>query len=292
MGEKNQQGQPINQAAVATQEQIMQTVVNAFQNAGAGQQQSDPYGMLLSEFTTFPGERSYVQHGVGSKKGFDIGPVPYTVSPVSGRILYKSGVVADPTTGEVIFPPGMYRDASTIEGSDEWIRSIQGTWTVKQANTWRKKLASQGYEIAESGGMGYDLLNGLKEYHRMRYLNGGTPLPLAPTTQETREQIRKTVDFQMLKEEAKGWGDAVFGDSLGDEEAEYFAERIVQTMTRLAKKHPEWSMEQLQSGATMRAQKEFVGDEDVSQALNEAEEDEMDETLRSSIVSISQVASI
>jgi hypothetical protein len=210
----------------------------------------------------------------------------------SGKRLYDSGAIYDPATGTTLYPASSDQAAS-VPGSDAWLQQIQESWDEDKVNEWRQKLSEQGYQVAESGAWAADLSTALSQYHTNRYANGGKAIPLVPGGDvATREAIRKQVDFVTLKEEAKAWGQVPFGEDLDERTADYFAERIVTKMTELARKHPAWTYEQVEAGANIRVQKEFVKAPGVKGALRDAEDDEMDETLRDSIVSISQLGAI
>lgn len=254
---------------------------------------ADPYQLALQQFLVPAAEvtggvnRAAMQHGVG-----------YQESP-TGQIRYVNGVIADPIGGTVVYPPG---DPS-VEGSEAWLRSIQDDWGEKQANTWRKRLSNQGYEVAETGGWAMDLVNALRTYHQARYINYGKAIPLTPKDKASRAaQIRKQIDPVALKEEVKTWGQVPFDEDLDPDTAEYFADRVIDVAARLAKKHPEWTPAQVigtpssqygpATGAYLRVEKEFAKAPGVRGALREEEEDEMDESLRNNIISISQLGSV
>jgi hypothetical protein len=256
------------------------------QTAGA----ATAYDSWRAEFGVMPGVVPYLP----GKGPAPVGDKGYTTSP-TGKILYANGVIADPTTGTVEF--GALANDATIEGSPAWLAAVQDKGE-EWANDWRKTLWDQGYQGAdllqsETGGMAQDLIAALRTYHTARYSNFGKVQPVMPTSdQSTREAIRKSFDFQAEVEEAKSWGQVPFGEDLDPNTAEFFAERVITRAQQLAKKHPEWSMEQIQAGATTRVQKEFVKDPSVKGALKDAEREEMDDSLRQSIVSISQLGSI
>lgn len=214
----------------------------------------------------------------------------YVTSP-SGRIMFSNGVIADPSTGELLFPPvGVGRvDPSEVPGSPEWLLKVQKQWTDEKANTWRQRLSEQGYEVAKKGGIAYDLLDALRSYHTNRYLNFGKPIPLTP--RETRKSLRRQIDFQSLKEEVKSWGEVLWSESLDDVSADFFADRTLDVAVRLMKEKG-WSSDQAIAGAGLRVQKEFIKTPGVKGALRDAEELEGDTTLRDQMASLSQVVSI
>lgn len=214
----------------------------------------------------------------------------------TGKVLYANGVIYDPETKQTLYPPDQNL-AADVPGADAWAAKVQDEWTTEQAEKWRQKLWDQGYQGAgllqsESGGWGLDLVNALKEYHYNRYANFGKVQPITPQSAVGADITRESFDPLVLKEEVKGWGDVPFNKPLDGKTSEYFADRVIDLAMRLQKEHPEWTAEQIQTGASMRAQKEFVKTPGVKGAIRDAEEDEMDDTLRDSVVSLSQVGSI
>lgn len=214
----------------------------------------------------------------------------------SGKVMYDNGAIYDPATGQTLYPPNPTL-AAGIPGSEAWIQDIQDRWSEEKADEWRKKLWDQGYQAAglqaETGGWGHDLLAALRAYHNNRYANNGKVQPLAPGAGDigTREAIRKQTDFKALVNEAKSWGDAIELD-LSDDEAESLADRLMRKRFVLAREHPEWTMDQIASGASMRVQEEFVDAPGVKGAIRDAEEDELDDSLLNDVVSISQLGAV
>lgn len=276
--------------------QLEGVLASAASQSTAGQTDYQKLNALFSRTALNP---TGIGTSLGIGKGVQAQPVDYISSP-TGAIKYPGiGVIADPNTQAVYFPT--HRDGvEDIEGSEEWLRKIQKTWGDEKFEKWRKQLIRLGYDqlvsggIAESGGAAMDVIEGLRQYHKARYLNGGEAIPLTPGggKKNIRQAVREQVDFVSLKEEVKGWGEVPFGESLDPGTAEYFADRMLQKMTELARKHPSWTMEQVQTGATTRVQKEFIKSPGVEAGLEEAEDDEMSTALRDSIVSISQLGSI
>ncbi len=248
---------------------------------------ASPYSVALQSFSRFPTPTSTRRLGLSPEllKVPGLAPQADYVEEPTGKILYPNGVIADPSNGQVLFPPG----DPAVAGSEPWLAMAQANWDEKKVEAWRKQLAKQGYEVVRSGGWAMDVIVALRDYHRNRYLNFGNAQPLIPTTQKAREEIRKSTDFVALKEEIKGWGQVPFEEQLDPNTAEYFADRVMDVATRLARTKG-WTPEQAVAGAQLRVQKEFVETPGVKGALREAEEDEMDESLRDTIVSISQIA--
>lgn len=220
-------------------------------------------------------------------------PDPKTgvITNSQGWMLYPNGTIVTDTG--VLYPTQAHGiDPADIAGTRQWAQKIQDTWSDEKANQWRKTLSDQGYEVAEKGGMAYDLINALSAYHENRYMNGGRVQPLAPQGAKPGElRIKDVVDPVALSEEIKGWGQVPFGDDLDPKTAEYFKDRVIQVAQRLMK-NKDWDASRAVEGAGVRVQKEFLGDKNVSQAMEEQDDDEMDETLRESIVSVAQIASL
>lgn len=246
--------------------------------AAAPAASADPWAQARAEFPA-----------VGGQFPPTPGKAPY-VESATGKIMYENGVIVDMTTGQLV--DGAWQTDANIEGSRAWLIAIQKDWSDAKADTWRKRLSDMGYipegGLAESGGMAIDLVNSLKLYYTTKYLNGGTAPRMSPKATKT-EAIRKSFDPVMVKESVKEWGSIPFDDPLDDDTASYFADRVMDLAVKLAQQHPTWTGEQVQSGAEIRAQREFVQTPGVKGALRDEEDDEMDESLREQMVSISQL---
>lgn len=251
-----------------------------------------PYAQARAEFTARP--VGPVLGPGGSLEGINREIIQ--TSP-SGKVLYANGVIYDPATRSTMYPPD-HSLAAEVPGSDAWASKIQDEWTVKEAQNWREKLWDQGYQGAgmlqsQEGGWGLDLINALKEYHYNRYANFGKVQPITPNAGPAGAGLtRESFDMMAIRETIKGWGDVPFNKPLDGKTAEYFADRQIELALELQQKHPEWSAEQVETGATLRAQKEFVKTPGVKGAIRDAEEDELDDTLRSQVVTLSQVGGI
>jgi hypothetical protein len=264
---------------------------------------NDPYSQARAEFRGIPrreqpGTIASTAALVAGVAGFrepesvPMGPrLPFIESP-TGKIMYENGAIFDPQTGQTLYPPDMQTQVS-IQGSNAWLRDVQDRWGEDKVAEWRKRLASQGYDVAEKGGWAVDLVNALKMYHETRYANFGKAIPLTPKGRDGALNIRQTFDKKALKAETKGWGYDVFGEDLDDNEAEFFADRILDVAQRLARKHGnEWSASQIQEGAKLRVQQQFVKDPAVADALDEMEELEGNTAIRDSVISVSQLGAI
>ncbi len=208
------------------------------------------------------------------------------VSSPTGQILFPNGVIADPASGGVLFP----HNDPEAEGSAAWLREIQDSWSDNQVAKWRKRLANYGYEVAEEGGMAMDLVNALRDYHTTRYLNYGKPLKVAPHA--GRSRVRDTVDMAAVRERIAGWGEVLWQEPLGANEAGWLTERFIELHQELSRKHPGWTPEQVAAGAELRTQKQFLKTPEVSDRLEDLEEEEMDTSLEESLYSAAQIASL
>lgn len=274
-----------------SQEDLLKSAQEAFKNMPSKSEISD-YQTVAAQFTASDLDyQKRTQLGLG-------GSTPQYITTDDGWIRLPNGVLANPETQAVIYPPrGIGADPATIEGSEQWLRAIQETWSDKKFNNWRSKLISMGYDtmvtggIAEKGGAALDVIDGMRAFFKIKYLNGGKPIAAAPVDQATREQVRSQVDYQALKERVKTWGEVPFGEQLDPATADYFADQIVREMTQLARKHPTWTLEQVSSGADMRVQKDFLKTPGVKSSVREAEreEDEMSTRIEDTFVSIAQL---
>lgn len=259
-------------------------------------QAQDPYSLAAAEFAgiLYPARQGAVGPLYTAAREFLPGPSDYLTAP-SGAIKFQNGVIANPSVpGSIpLFAPG-----SVAPGSPLWIKTVIDTWGGDKANEWRKKLIELGFNarvaggIAEKGGIADDLLEGLRQYHYARYNNYGKSIPVAPQDVVSRRAVRGQFDVVDLREQIKPWGQVPFEEDLDKDTADYFADRVIDLAVKLAREHPTWTFEQVEAGAQVRAQKEFVQTPGVKGALKEAEQDEMDDELLDNIVSISQIASI
>lgn len=271
-----------------TQEEQLSQAMALIQSMGAApsEQEQHPYyaaRATFSETGRSPATQSigHMMHETDPEAWDKFDWVPNAV----GQVLYSNGVIADPANKQLVLPPG-----KAVLGSEPWILKIQDEWSDKEANEWRKRLANDGYQVAEKGGMAHDLLDALRAYHQNRYLNYGKAQPLVPTSNiGTRESIRKSIDFKTLKSDIAAWGQVPFGEDLNDTEADYFADLMVRKMAELARKHPNWTGDQIQTGATTRVQEEFTSQPQVAGLLEEQEDQEVSYKIRDSIVGLDQL---
>ena len=220
---------------------------------------------------------------------------PYAEN-AAGALLFKNGVIANPLEGTVYFPPaGAHNgvDPEQVAGSPQWLARVQREWTDEKVGAWRKRLSAQGYQVASEGGMAYDLIDALRQYHSNRYTNLGQAIPLTPEGKGgIAASVRDSYDKQMIKETVKGWGEVIWDEPLDDDVADWWADRQIELAVKMAKNNPEWTLDQVQAGAELRAQREFSDAPGVKGALKEAEQLEGSTKLRDSMVSLSQVTGI
>lgn len=205
----------------------------------------------------------------------------YIVS-ATGKVMYANGTIYDPETKSILTPPG-----KAVPGSPEWLIKIQEEWSDAEANKWRKKLAGQGYQVAETGGMGWDLLEALPEFHTRRFANMGRVQPLIPGTGQEAD-VEGAIDKVALRQEIKTWGQVPFGEDLADEEADWFTDRIIKVASRLARKKG-WSPDQALAGAHARVQEEFTEKPQVAALMQEQEDQEVSYKIRDSVLGVSQL---
>lgn len=285
-----------------TEQELTSLVTQALSAPTAAAASSDPYAQARAEFATVATRRPSGTEGlVASIRGLasfttpesqqagNTGPEKDYLVSATGKIMYPNGAIFDPSTGRTLYPTRP-KDAENIAGSEAWLSKIQDSWSDAKIAEWRKKLANQGYEVAEKGGFADDLRGALYEYHNLRYSNFGKPLAKSPMQDiNTREAVRETVDFQSLKQEAKTWGQVPFGEDLSDDEADWLADKMVRKMVKLAKEHPSWTQEQVQTGAQARVMNQFSEEPQVKALVQEQEDQEVSYKIRDSIVGVSQL---
>lgn len=261
-----------------SEEEIVDLVVSKVRSEVATTTESD-YDAALKEFSGI---------GVRDPRG-NRGPF---ITSSTGKMLYPNGVIYDPATKQTLYPPRI-QDQAQMAGSDAWLREVQDKWSDDKAEEWRKKLWDDGYDSilkSEKGGWGSDLVDALAEYHYRRYANGGKVQPMTPggKKEDVKQLIRDTYDPVMLRDEVKAWGDVPFGESLTDEESDYFADKVIEVAARLAKQNPDWTVDQIQEGAKGRVFKRFTEDPQVKGLIKEQEDQEVSYKIRDSVVSLSQ----
>jgi len=154
-------------------------------------------GPLIGLGTTTPSE----VRGVAATQLLGPGE-NYRIHPETGWVMFRSGVLFDPSTGELIFEPN-----STAPGSALWLKHVQEAWSAEKVAEWRSRLAEFGYlspEEAKAEGVDRMFLDALQAYHVTRYQNFGTAIPLdlsasagvgraSLTAEDLQAQIRGSV---------------------------------------------------------------------------------------------------
>lgn len=150
----------------------------------------------------------------------------YAVGGETGAITYKSGVIADPATESVFFPP----NDPTVAGSPAWLRKVQDDWSDEKIEKWRRKLSVAGYQVDPSGGYAKDLKDALEEYHHYRYLNYGKPMKLRDGVQEAR--VRDVYDPVETRADIANVLQTVFQDEPTEAEVEQFMPAVHKAVKR------------------------------------------------------------
>lgn len=233
----------------------------------------------LASFTT---AESWQTENTGAEKDY--------LESATGKIMYPNGAIFDPATGKTLYPSSTRR-AQSIQGSVPWLIRISEEWSDAKVAEWRKKLAGQGYDVAEKGEMADDLLFALQEYHENRYAKLGRVLPKTPGGEAAGEvTIQETFDKQALRAEIKTWGQVPFGEDLNNDEADWLSDRVIKVAQRLFKKHKgAWTTEQVHAGAQARVFEEFADEPQVAALVKEQEDQEVSYKIRDSIVGLSDL---
>jgi hypothetical protein len=157
-------------------------------------------------------------------------PTDYAIEPDTGWVMYRSGVLFDPTSNQVIFEPN-----SMAPGSPLYLRKVTEKWSEDKVAEWRSRLADFGYLTAEQGkasGVDQTFLEALRTYHVARYQSFGKALPLdisaaaggrpdltardfqAQIRNAVREQYRRVFDNDPTDAELEDWAGFVTNTSL------------------------------------------------------------------------------
>jgi hypothetical protein len=118
--------------------------------------------------TPTPGEAAGQKPGFGAKEEF-------TTNRQSGAVYYRNGVIWDPTSNAIAFPPG---DVS-IQGSPGWINNARTKWTDSQILALKQKLAQFGYLTkAQAKSPVWDTSTdaAVTDYYTSKYQHFGHPL--------------------------------------------------------------------------------------------------------------------
>ena len=215
--------------------------------------------------------------GVGTPDLFDKG---YIVSD-EGAIQFKNGVIANPDTGELFYPPG-----ESVKGSSTWLREIQDKWSQDKINNARAMLIDNGYgeqfSIGPKGGFDQNLLMALSEFHKARYLNFGKPVPLT-TMGEERARLGEIISKPEIRNEVRAWFREGFGDDPSDAELEW----AVKGMQRIFRKQQKKGVEPERAAgiAGARMQEKFFENPQVKYLRDS---DEENTEARDSLIQIGQ----
>lgn len=156
----------------------------------------------------------------------------YEFSSETGAIRYRNGVIADPTTGQVFFPP-----SADVPGSPAWTQRIQSEWNPNEVAKWRKRLGEMGYlspDQAKATGFDAQFLEAIKAYHAQRYLNFGQPLAWDTTAGAESEEPEVVLpDAAEIRNDVRAQFNRVFGEDPSDAELEDWTRFIRRTSAKL-----------------------------------------------------------
>lgn len=148
-------------------------------------------------------------------------------SRVTGKLIYRdTGVMVDPATGEVEYPP----DAE-VPGSPLWLRQT-ASWSKAEATKWRTKLVKFGYEIAEEGPVDQLLQASLADFFAARYINGKD----IPLEVRKMEDIDRAFDPAPLRNNARALYQTLFSDNPTDDELQKMEQFVKREAVEMLKK--------------------------------------------------------
>lgn len=204
--------------------------------------------------------------GLGGWKTTDVGRG--FITSESGALRFNNGVIANPETGEVFFPP----NDETVQGSWAWLSKIQDTWDDSKVKEWRERLADYGYEIGEEGPPDQVFLQALQQYHQTRYLNRGKPLPLDASLGKDAAS-KRVFDPAEVRNFWRMQFRRILGDDPTDTELEEFSKATTDFAKRFVRKG--YTPEQAAVAAEERSVELLENDPKV-QFLADSEEDRTD----------------
>lgn len=212
------------------------------------------------------------------------GAVGTLTSPTGAKKL-PNGVIIDPNTGTVHFPP----NDPTVAGSPAWLQQAT-SWDQERVKKWRKELTKLGYLGSPKGGVDVAFIDALREYHTFRYVYGDGK-PISKVSEEAKvaaEDFGGVLDKSVLRGEVRGWFQAAYGDDPSDDELEFWTDRLRSTSLRLARNR-DWEPAEAASVARARQQERFLQSPE-AQLFQEGREIEEENTkLRDSILSVAQM---
>lgn len=98
----------------------------------------------------------------------------YYTNPSNGAIVYRNGVIMDPQTGSVYYPPD-----EKIAGSPVWMNKIRSSWSDGRIMEEKALLVKYGYlPKGSQKHADWDLSfqNGLTAFYNSKYSNYGKPV--------------------------------------------------------------------------------------------------------------------
>lgn len=217
------------------------------------------------------------------------------VESPTGKIMFRNGVIADPTSGEVFYPPTS-GDANEIRGSEPWLFRIQrdaskGGWSEAEANKWRKKLIGWGYDLegrlAPGGGMALDLIAALRQYHQTTYLNYGKPIKMSPGG-TAKKAIKEQVDMASIRADAASWYDMAELPPAAGAEKEFWADRVIDTAIKMVRGG--LPIASAVAKARSSALEQFTETPEVAESIEVSRAQETSNVLRSKMFTIGQLA--
>lgn len=207
----------------------------------------------------------------------------FTMGGQTGGVRFKNGVIANPQTNEIYFPP-----ADDVVGSEPWLRVVQDKWSQEKVNNWRAKLAAFGYQVDKEGPFADDLKGALRDYHHNRYMNYGKPIPLGGAGAEgDREKYGNVTSDAELLQHARGTAVQLLGENASEESIEFLRQReeqLVRKYLRKGKAGPN-----ALGRATAEAANEFEQLPETKLFTNAAADIEENTALKDSLISVAQM---
>jgi hypothetical protein len=206
-----------------------------------------------------------------------------TSTSPTGAIEYPGGVLVDPATGVITYPP----NNPSLLGSPAWIASVP-TWSESKMASWTQTLKQMGYIESKKVDL-KTFTDALREYHNNRYLyGGGKAVDLSQGQQGiSRQDFGGILDPSVVDTEIRPWFQETYGDDPSDAELEGLRKVITKTAMRLAR-HKDMAPADAASVASARAQEKFL-DDPATQKWKDLQE--TDTSLHDSFVNLFQVLS-
>jgi hypothetical protein len=198
----------------------------------------------------------------------------------TGALYFNNGAIANPESGEVFFPP----NDPSVAGSPAWLRKIQDEWSQETINTWRQRLRQYGYDVAKEGGFDQVLRDQLAEYHRVRYVNYGKPLPYDQAADLGLAEDVVLPDKSSVHNAVRSHFQRVFGDEPTDEELDEWSGFVMKQARRLQRRKG-YTADYAAMAAEERFIERFETDPQVQYVMEQEEENT---ELSDSLTAISQ----